>query len=201
MEGGREYGVSDVGITLLTSPPVSTLSDGQGRFSLTDVEPGLVEVRFERLGYAARTATVIVQPDGTVEINASMSAQPIELEPIAVVVRSRRLERNGFYERGHLGDQLTRSEIVALSPIVVSSLFRGLFRTSVMIRQRLDGTPYLTGRQNCELRVYLDDFPMDDWDFDSIPPDWLEGMEVYQGLFVPPRYYPDCGVLLLWTKL
>ena len=201
MEGGREYGVSDVGITLLTSPPVSTLSDGQGRFSLTDVEPGLVEVRFERLGYAARTTTVIVQPDGTVEINASMSAQPIELEPIAVVVRSRRLERNGFYERGHLGDQLTRSEIVALSPIVVSSLFRGLFRTSVMIRQRLDGTPYLTGRRDCELRVYLDDFPMDDWDFDSIPPDWLEGMEVYQGLFVPPRYYPDCGVLLLWTKL
>ena len=201
LEGGREYGVSDVDVTALTSPPISTLSDPQGRFSFNDMEPGLVEVQFQRLGYAARTTTVIVQPGGTVEIVASMSAQPIELEPIAVVVRSRRLERNGFYERGHLGDQLTRSEIVELSPIVVSSLFRGLFRTSVTIRQRLDGTPYLTGRRDCELRIYLDDFPMDDWDFDTISPDWLEGMEVYQGMFVPPQYFPDCGVLLLWTKL
>ena len=41
---------------------------------------------------------------------------------------------------------------------------------------------------------------MDDWDFDTISPDWLEGMEVYQGLAVPIQYGPGCGVVLLWTR-
>jgi len=199
LEGGREYGISDVSITVLTSTPVRTLSDPQGRFSFTGLETGLVEVQFERLGYATRTATVIVQPDRTVEIAASMSAQPIELEPIEVVVRSRTLERNGFYERAPWGAQLTRTQIEAFEPILISSLFRSRFRAGVSVRQGADGAPIVMGRRGCQLRVYLDDFLMEEWDFDSIPPEWLEGMEVYQGMLVPPRYYPDCGVLLLWT--
>ncbi len=197
LEGGREYGISDVAITVLTSTPVRTLSDPQGRFSLTDVETGLVDVQFERLGYAARTATVIVQPDGTVEINASMSAQPIELEPIEVVVRSRVLERNGFYQRGHLGYQLTRTEIEARNPIVTTSLLRT--RMGVIVRE---GTfpPTVTGRAGCRLLIYLDGIRMDDdWDFNTIPPEWLEGMEVIKEPYVPPQYFSGgCGVVLIW---
>jgi hypothetical protein len=197
-EGGRELGLSGVAITVLSSPPVSALSGSEGRFSFTDVEPGLVEVQFERLGYATRTATVIVQPDRTVEISAEMSTQPIELEAIEVVVRSRVLEMNGFYQRAPWGDQLTRSDIEAINPIVISSLFRGPFRAGVSVRQGANGVPIVTGRRGCRMQIYFDGMLMEDWDFDSVPPQWLEGMEVYHQMFVPIEYFPACGVILLW---
>ena len=128
LEGGREFGVSDVEITVLTSTRKSTLSDVQGRFNLTDLETGLVEVQFERLGYAPRTATVIVQPGKTVEIAASMSARPIDLDPITVVVRSRALEQNGFYRRARAswGSKLTRADLNEIDPIRISDVFRRL---------------------------------------------------------------------------
>ena len=201
LEGGREYGISDVAITVLTSTPVSTLSDPQGRFSLTDVETGLVDIQFERLGYAARTATVIVQPDGTVEIAASMSAQPIELEPIEVVVRSRVLEGNGFYRRSAVvGTQFTRADIEAFNPSFMSELFRRVLEVRTYRGQ-------VIGRRGCRLTIFLNGMRMDGWDFESIPPNWLEGMEIYQGIGATPIEYQGfrfdggqiCGVVLLWT--
>jgi len=224
LEGGREFGVSDVDITILTSPPVSILSDPQGRFSVADVETGLVEVRFERLGYATRTTTVIVQPERTVEIAASMSARPIELDPITVVVRSLTLERNGFYRRSNTswGSQLTRKDLDEIDPILVSDVFRRLPGVRVeggAIMGRLVGFG-----DRCQLRIFLDGLPMGSsfslipdttvadgalsqaptstefWDFDAIPPDYLEGVEVYQGLGTPIQYGPACGVVLFWTR-
>ena len=216
LEGGREFGVADVEITVLTSTPRSTLSGPQGRFDLTGLETGLVDVQFERLGYAPRTATVIVQPDKTVEIAASMSARPIELDPITVVVRSRVLEQNGFYlrSRDSWGSKLTRADLDEIDPIRISDVFRRL--PGVRVEQgRVLGR--MTGfGQTCQLRIFLDGLPMGSsivpsavdsidattpmWDFDSIPPEYLEGMEVYQGLAVPIQYGPACGVVLLWTR-
>ena len=202
LEGGRAYGVSSVDITVLSPTPVRTLSGPLGRFDLTDLEPGLVEVRFERLGYAPRTATVIVQPDRTVEISASMSARPIELEPIEVVVRSRMLERNGFYLRTPFGAQLTRTQIEALNPSFTSELFRRIRVASVRVdRGRV------IGRSGCRMTFFLNGMEMDDWDFETIPPQWLEGIEIYQGMLIPiqyrrstlPPYRELCGVVLFWT--
>jgi hypothetical protein len=166
----------------------------------------LVEIQFERLGYAARTATVIVQPDGTVEISASMSTSPIELEPIEVVVRSRVLERNGFYLRAAPGGtQFTRAEIEALNPSFTSELFRRVLEVR-LDRGRVIGRVGGSG-QPCVLTFFLNGMRMDDWDFDSIPPHWLEGMEIYQGVGATPVEYQGfrldggniCGVVLLWT--
>ena len=199
VEGGREFGVADVDITMMTSPAITTLSDSQGRFSLTDVETGLVEVRFQRLGYAARTATVIVQPDKTIEIAATMSARPIELDPITVVVRSRTLERAGFYQRANssAGTRLTREDLVEMNVIYISDIFVRLPGVRVE-----DGV--VVGRQTffgttCALQIFLDGLPMEGWNFDTIPPEYLEAMEVYQGLSVPIQYGPACGVVLFWT--
>ena len=200
LEGGRNYGVAGVEITVLTPTPVNTLSGPQGRFNLTGVEPGLVEVRFERLGYATRTATVIVQPDNTIEIAASMSTQPIELDPIVVVVRSRALERNGFYQRALVGSghQMARDDLEGYHLTLVTDVFRRVPGV------RAEGGQIL-GRQTgfgntCQLRIFVDGLPADGWDIDSIPPEYLEAMEVYQGLAVPIQYGPSCGVVLIWLR-
>ena len=203
LEGGREYGVSAVDITVLTPTPVRTLSDPRGRFDVTDVQPGLVDVRFERLGYAPRMATVIVQPDKTVEISASMSARPIELELIKVVVRSRTLEANGFYRRAltDWGKQLTREDMIAVNPTFVSDVFRRIPGVKVSHQGIIGDDAVLLGRLGCTMRIFLDGIRMLEWDFDSIPPEYLEAMEVYQGLGTPIQYAtgPGCGAVLLWT--
>ena len=42
--------------------------------------------------------------------------------------------------------------------------------------------------------------PVEWWDFDAIPIDYVEAVEVYQGLGIPIQYGPACGVVLLWTR-
>ena len=121
-EDGGIVGLSDVDITVLSPTPVRTVSDPQGRFTLTGLEPGSVEVRFTRLGFAPRTTSPVVRPGRTVVINGSMSAQPIELEPLEVTVGSSHLERSGFYRRARNagGSRFTRRDVDVFDPQVVS---------------------------------------------------------------------------------
>ena len=54
---------------------------------------------------------------------------------------------------------------------------------------------------NCELLVYLDGMLMQEWDMDDIRVEWVEAMEVYNGLNTPAQYARDpCGVVLIWTR-
>jgi len=219
-----ERALSDVEVTVLGQQRASTLSNRQGRFTLRDIEPGLVEVRFVHLGYAPRTATLIVQPGRTVEIAPTMVTQPIELEPIQVTVRSSFLEQNGFYERseGMVGTHFTAREIEILSPNGVSEVIRGRV-PGVRIQygsygaSPADGSPTTgpvsgtmaravsrgqRGGRDCVLAVYVDGrLETFDPDLDLIPPEQLAAVEVYIGIDTPVQYgVNSCGVILLWTR-
>ena len=206
-EGRRNRGVPDVEVTVLSPKRAGTVTDGRGRFDLTDVEPGLVEVRFTHLGYAPRTTTLIVQPGGTVEIKASISTQPIELEAIEVTVRSRWLERNGFYRRStyNWGKQFTSAELDAINPTHLPDIFWRV--PGVNVRYGRNGAQAVSSRgrtfQNpngCALAVYLDDHEMFGFALEFIDPGSLEAVEVYRGIDTPVQYRSGCGVVLLWTK-
>ncbi len=206
-EEGRNRGVSDVEVTVLSPARAGTVTDGRGRFDLRDLEPGLLEVQFTHLGYASRTTTLIVQAGRTVEINASMSAQPIELEAIEVTVRSAYLERNGFYRRARLwGKQFTRADLDDLNPTYLSDVFWRI--PGVQVQHGLNGAQAVSGRSRtflspggCTLDVYLDGMNLRGWDLDAITPWSLEGMEVYHGIGTPIQYSRlGCGVVLLWTR-
>ena len=206
-EEGGSRGLADVDITVLSPTPVRRLSDRQGRFDLTDLEPGLVEVRFARLGYASRTTTLIVRPGRTVEVYASMSAEPIELEPVEVTVRSRYLERNGFYRRARTawGRQFTRRDLDAINAMFVSDL---VWRVpGVSLRRTWTGVQAVSRRSAslsrgpCRLQTYLDGMPLFDSDLDIITPEDLEAVEFYHGPGTPIQYsHHPCGVVLLWTR-
>ena len=203
-EGRRNLGLSNVEVTVLSPARAGTVTDEGGRFNLTDVEPGSVEVQFTHLSYASRTTTLIVQPGRTVEINASMSAQPIELEAIEVTVRSAYLERNGFYRRARTwGRQFTRADLDDLDPRNLSDVFWRI--PGVGVQYGLNGAQAVSGRsRTCTLDVYLDGKKLPGWDLDWISPWSLEGMEVYRGVDTPVQYQSvlegGCGVVLLWTK-
>jgi len=203
--------ITDVDINVLGQERVRALSNQRGYFALTNVEPGLVQVRFTRLGYAPRTATLVVQPGRTSEITAAMAVDAIELAEIEVTVRSQFLERNGFYDRARQGqgDQLTRQDLDRIDPFEISEVLRRLpgvrlqesllpGQASVAVNPRVR----TQASGDCALEVYIDGARTFSTDLNQIPPDWLDAMEVYVGAEAPVQYVGlnPCGVVLLWTR-
>jgi hypothetical protein len=203
--------ITDVDISVIGQERVRALSNQRGRFALTNVEPGLVQVRFTRLGYTPRTATLVVQPGRTSEITAAMAAEAIELAAIEVTVRSAFLERSGFYDRARQGQgrQLSRRELDRIDPFDISDVIRRLPGVRLQDSQ-MPGQPSVavnprvrtqaSGR--CDLEVYIDGARTFSTDLNQIPPDWLDAMEVYLGSEAPVQYsgLNPCGVVLLWTR-
>jgi hypothetical protein len=115
----------NVEVRVVGEPNFHALTDNQGRFELAGVEPGTHELQFALLGYESRNVPVVVHPGRTLEVDASLSTDAIEMEPIQVVVRSSYLERNGFYGRerstsGRFFDRADLDEMLAtdLSDVV-----------------------------------------------------------------------------------
>jgi hypothetical protein len=213
-EGGA-LGISDVDINVVNRLSGRTISNQQGRFALERVTPGLVEIRFERLGYEPRTAVMIVQPGVTQDVLAQMSTQPIPLAPIQVVaVRSPYLERNGYYERTvrTWGTQFGPAEIAALMPADLSELIYRVPAVEVEGGRNVGSPATVVSRRRsggteaaCRLDIYLDGVRMENYDFNQLPPMQVEALEVYQGLDVPVQFQrrsseSGCGIVLIWTK-
>jgi len=207
-EAAANRGLSDVEVTVLGPNRAGTVTDPRGRFTLGDVEPGSVEVQFMRLGYAPRTTTMTVLSGRTVEVNAQMSTQPIELDGIEVTVRSAYLEQKGIYQRTQrFGKQFTSEDMETLNAITVSDI---LWRVpGVSSRMGLNGAQALNTRsrttsqaQGCVMPVYLDDIRMFEFDINLISTWSLDAVEVYTGIDTPAQYggLGACGVILLWTK-
>jgi len=209
-DGGNGL-IADVDINVLGQDRGRTLSNQRGYFALTGVEPGVGQIRFTRLGYAPRTATLIVQPGRTSEVTAAMAPEAIELVAIEVTVRSAFLERSGFYDRARrgLGRQLSRLELDRIDPFDISDVVRRLPGVRLQDSQ-MPGQPSVAINPRvrtpasgpCQLEVYIDGAPTFSTDLNQIPPDWLDAMEVYLGVEAPVQYsgLNPCGVVLLWTR-
>ena len=216
--------LADVEVTVIGQPRARTLSNQSGRFTLRDVQPGLVEVRFSRLGYAPRTATLVVHPERTASISTTLSTEPIELEPIEVTVRSRALEQSGFYNRmaTGIGTQFTVEEIQDIVPTDFAEVLRGRVpgvritygmvgeacppdtpcvgptssNQAVAVTRSTTGVP-------CVLSVWVDGvLDRSGLNINEIDPNQLEAVEVYTGLETPAQYSRGdrCGVILVWTR-
>lgn len=191
----------------------TVLSNAEGRFLLRDVKPGLLKVRLTRLGYAPRTATLVLQPRGTGEITAAMSTQAIELAPIEVTTTGRAtyLDRMGFTDRRErgLGTQFTRADVEAYGFREMSDLIR---RSSGIFVNEPSHVPPVAYAVNthamsllggtCVLPVYIDGILSFDKNLNQLPPSFVEAVEVYTGNDVPIQYggTNDCGVVLFWTR-
>lgn len=209
-------GIPDVDVVVEGAAASRTLSNRQGRFLLSELPPGPVEVRLERLGYQARTARLRVERGRTVEVYATLSARPVELEPLQVSVTSRYLERSGFYRRAQTvaGDHLTYRDIERVGAVTLPDLLRRIPGVTVVTPTIGPGVQALSSRRTggaslgrCPLQPYYNGTPLAGFDLDVVTPDDLEALEVYQGADVPIEYLDpmqidgrSCGVILIWTR-
>jgi hypothetical protein len=215
-EEGSGAGIATVDITVSGENTVRTISNGQGRFQLSALEPGPVVVEFRRLGYEPRTVTVTIQPGRTAEVYATLSTEPIELAPIEVTVASRYLERSGFYARAEngWGDRFTHRDIERMNAVAVGDILRRVAGVTVVSAQIGTGSEAISNRRRagtdggrCRLLPYYNGTPLVDFNLELMPPDEIEALEVYQGPNVPIEYVqdyqpagPSCGVVLIWTR-
>jgi hypothetical protein len=211
-DGGRAISDVDVRVVGREERAISTT---EGGFRVVDVEPGLLEVRFTRLGYAPRTALLLVQPGRTSEVRVAMSPEAIDLEPISVTVRSQFLERNGFYERSRstagFGRQFGPQELQAMFPRYVSDAVRRVPGIEVTdpTRQPVGFEAFATNRRvvsldqgPCQLPVYVDGVRTGDYNLNQVDPVHVDAIEVYTGGNSPAQFQMmnPCGVVLIWTK-
>lgn len=77
------------------------VTDPQGRFSFTDLQPGTYTLEIQHLGYSVQTSEVALAEGQDVSVRLRLSQQAVELEGVEVVARSRQEEtiRTSSFQR------------------------------------------------------------------------------------------------------
>lgn len=197
-----------------------TLTDGRGRFMMDELSPGWHMIGFQQFGYASRTDSIQVVPGRVTNVTASLSVDPVQLAPLAVVVERREvaLQQTGFYERQEegFGEFIDREDIEQRGPSEMSDMFQGIpgvfveadgFDQKIILRSGRIGA---VDGSTCYPRVYLDDVLIHTGGEEAagidqmLTPGVVAGVEIYPSTAGMPARYSStgasCGVLVIWTR-
>ncbi len=202
------------------------ITDPRGGFALNELSPGLHVVEFTQLGYVTRTDSIQVIPDRVTNVRVSLSADPVQLDPIEVTVERREiaLQAVGFYRRQEegFGDFIDRQEIEQRGPAQMTDLFSRLagvelfadpgnaLERYVVLRAGRQSTFTSGSYQRCFPRVLLDGVVVNRGGDQPamldhlIDPAAVVGVEVFQSSSGVPAQYggtgSSCGVIVIWTR-
>ncbi len=93
----------------IPSVQVGALTDGAGRFVLSNVPVGVHELRAERIGYQAFTASVDVSDGATLTLNISMQEQALSLDAVVVTGTA------GQARRREVGNTLVQVDVSSIT--------------------------------------------------------------------------------------
>ena len=188
-------------------------SDDSGRFELAKIRPGMLALRFRRLGYLPDTVELLVLAGKTVPLEVMLTRLQVALTPVVITGRSNLTGwRAGFYERRDAlsGHFFTADDIAKRNPGQMSDMFRQIPGVTIqpsqgMIRNQLR----FRGSRNCAPLTFLDGAPLasGEFDIDNLSPFSIAAFEVYTGSIVPPRFSVSpgigmrtCGAIVIWSK-
>ncbi len=213
--------LADVRVTL-AGFATHTQTDAKGIFRLHDLKPGTYDVQLRRLGYESLTFAVDVRARDSLalDIQLNTSAVTVALVEVRVATVSRRLVDVGFVDRRRTSivpasQFITREEIARRNPIDLTQLVDrmvGRLKSCANPVIFLDGSlrpqpprdpPIIAA--TVKERAQLADPPPRPKVTDGIPPDIVEGIEVYVGPAQIPLQYKapwrgaDCAIVI-WTR-
>ena len=197
-----------------------TMTDGRGRFLIDEMVPGWHTISFAQIGYTTRTDSIEVTAGRVTTVRASLSVDPVRLDPIEVSVERREvaLQKTGFYERQRegFGEFIDREAIERRAPSEMSDMFQGIpgvfvqangFDESIVLRSGRIGD---AEGNTCYPRVYLDDILIHHGGDEPamidnlLTPGVVAGVEIYPSTAGMPAQYisgsAGCGVILIWTR-
>jgi hypothetical protein len=193
-----------------------TVTNGAGRFVISEVEPGELRLRFEHLSFAPQETAFDVEPGLAYHVTARMTPDPVEVEGIEVEARSRRFARrleHVFQRMGTSvgGEFLTAEDFRIRGMPQVGHMLRGI--PSVAVRNsglRWNVFFRRGGWGGCSPAVYLDGMRVVQSgdaaamsEFMGMSTFDVEVIEVYKGPASLPPEFNDPGTLCaigIWTR-
>jgi hypothetical protein len=181
-----------------------------GVFEFEKVPPGFYAVNVQHLGYGNVADSIAIDYGSRTTITVRLSPAAIEMDALEVVVRSQRLELRGFYDRKERGSGtfLTRQDVENMHAIRGSDILRRVAGVQLVRRGNFAG-PIALGRGNCPFRYVIDGARLAAlYSMDDMPPQWIEGIEIYKGPSQVPIEFNNfstdsngaCGVIVIWTR-
>jgi TonB family protein len=188
-------------------------TDDSGRFELAKVRPGMLTLKFRRLGFQPDTVELVVLAGKTIPLDVTLARLNVSLTPVVITGRSDlKGWREGFYHRKTIGagHYFTAADIDKRNPRLLSDMFRGVPGVTVqpsrgMIRNALR----FRGKGGCAPLTVLDGTPLAaaEFDIDLITPFSVAAVELYPGSIVPPQFTVapgigrrTCGAVVIWSK-
>ncbi|MFQ5690290.1 MAG: carboxypeptidase regulatory-like domain-containing protein [Gemmatimonadota bacterium] len=190
---------------------LGVLTDSRGRFQLTDVPVGSYSLAIQHVAYGVQTASVEILPDQVIRVEIRLSAAPISVEPLTVMidVRPQWLVKAGFYERRErgLGQFISPEELEKRQIRHFSQVLENI--PGLQLRRLCKPHCYyvlgMTTSAYCLPTFYLDGRKL--WlpviaDLNSITSAHdVAAVEVYRGISqTPASFYGPCGSIVVWTK-
>ncbi len=213
--------LADVRVTL-AGITAHTRTDAKGIFHLHDLKPGTYDVQLRRLGYESLTFAVEVRALDSLALDIQLNTSAVTVATLEVRAStvSRRLIDVGFVDRRRTSivpasQFVTRDEIARRNPIDLTQLVDrmvGRLKSCANPVIFLDGSlrpqpprdpPIIAA--TVKERAQLADPPPRPKVTDGIPPDIVEGIEVYVGPAQIPLQYKapwrgaDCAIVI-WTR-
>jgi TonB family protein len=211
--GARGERIAGAQIRLASRPnePLAAVTGDDGAFRITGLAFGNEALVVRRLGFAADTIPfqVPLPPRVPLTVVLTPAAQP--LAPVVVradlrIYRGPFAEFNRRRDRG-FGTFVTQAEIARRRPSRVSDIFRTV--SNLRVERASTGTSVVRMRgRSCDPLVWVDGVPLVGGfpDLDAVPPQSIEGIEIYNGVatippeLIGPREAGGCGVIVVWSR-
>ena len=190
---------------------IRAVSGSDGRFRLTEIPFGRVDIRARRLGFIPSVSTIEFPPGSEPDIELRLNPAPDYLPSVQVreprEVFDARL--SGFKERSTkgVGHFITRERLERLHSYRFTDILREV--PGVQMRTlRGGGTSIRLRGASCAPLVFVDGTPANAGvvDLDMFDLGSVEGIEIYPGLssvpaeFVTGRGGERCGVVAIWSR-
>jgi hypothetical protein len=209
--------LSDVTI-LVRGTELQTVSDSLGSFRLEGVPPGdhtLTVSYLNMVSDVAGSVAVRVADGETVWLSIALEITVVPVPELVVQIeRADNVGKMaGFDHRraSGFGSFITRAEIERARPGQLSQLFYAVPGVRVVPAPDNDilGKRLVSARAggiNCYMQLFLDGIrqPFEGFNIDLLPPEDIEGIEVYVGSSRTPAMFSfrgaPCGAVVIWTR-
>jgi hypothetical protein len=192
-------------------------SDAKGRFTLSKLTKGQVELAIRRIGYKPQRQTIVLSGGDNDSVKVELVGQPEVLKAIAIdeTERHRRQGIEDFYVRRAqgIGTFITREQLEELRSTQPTDALRMV--PGVQLRRARNGENLVrftgTGsinRRDCPPNLWLDGERVANMELDQIPSGDIEGIELYRGASTTPAQFWQgntnntlCGTIVVWSRL
>ena len=193
----------------------TTRTDSAGKYILALIPVGSYDVAFRRVSYAPMVFTLDISPGDTTEAEVKMNAVPQPMTKVIVEDRGN-LRLEGFEARKKMGigHYVTRSEIEARNPLVLTDMIRTIPGTSLKPVRMGQSVLRFTrasgkgrGGADCPPTYFIDGTMAIGYNLDDMPVSDVEAIELYSGLsalpseFAKARANLTCGTVVIWTRI